>query len=30
MTSLDVMKYAHEHGVYTIFNAAPAPKPDEV
>ncbi|KAG5501393.1 hypothetical protein JKF63_03206 [Porcisia hertigi] len=29
-TTLDVIKEAHSRGVYTVFNTAPAPKPDEV
>ncbi|CAJ1009633.1 putative pfkB family carbohydrate kinase/Phosphomethylpyrimidine kinase [Leishmania naiffi] len=29
-TTLDTIKEAHGRGVYTVFNTAPAPKPDEV
>ncbi|GET89684.1 ribokinase, putative [Leishmania tarentolae] len=29
-TTLDTIKEAHNRGVYTVFNSAPAPKPDEV
>lgn len=29
-TTLDVIKYAHQKGVYTVFNTAPAPTPAEV
>jgi ribokinase len=29
-TTLDVLREAHERGVYTIFNSAPAPSPAEV
>lgn len=29
-TTLETIKEAHNRGVYTVFNTAPAPKPDEV
>ncbi|EAN79083.1 ribokinase, putative [Trypanosoma brucei brucei TREU927] len=29
-TTLDVLKEAHTRGIYTVFNAAPAPSADEV
>ncbi|KAK7201809.1 ribokinase [Novymonas esmeraldas] len=29
-TTLDTIKEAHKRGVYTVFNTAPAPKPEEV
>lgn len=29
-TTLDVLKYAHEKGIYTVFNTAPAPTRREV
>lgn len=29
-TSLDAIKYAHQKGVYTVFNSAPAPTPEQV
>lgn len=29
-TTLDAIKFAHQKGIYTVFNTAPAPKPAEV
>lgn len=29
-TTLDVLREAHNRGIYTVFNSAPAPLPDEV
>ncbi|RNF14816.1 putative adenosine kinase [Trypanosoma conorhini] len=29
-TTLDVLREAHKRGIYTVFNSAPAPSPEEV